>query len=122
MAPGNHESAGKRASGKTGRGSRWLRSALIQAAWAAVKVKESHFAQVYRRLVVRCGPKRVIMAVAHRLLIAVYHMLWKQEPYREPDPSGQEERRQARQVRYWRHQLEQHGYQVTLIPQAACAP
>src|SRR5262249_42500388 len=68
LCPGNHESAGKRLSGKTGQGNRWLRSALIQAAHAAVKVKESYLGTFYRRLASRQGVKKAIMAVAHKLL------------------------------------------------------
>ena len=60
LCPGNHESAGKRLSGKTGQGNRWLRSALIQAAHAAVKVKDSYLGVVYRRLVSRQGVKKTI--------------------------------------------------------------
>src|SRR3712207_4476803 len=83
VSPGNHESGGKRYTGKTGKGSRWLRSALVQAAHAAVKVKDSHLAAVYHRLKARRGKKKAIIAVAHRLLVAIYHMLKQREPYRE---------------------------------------
>lgn len=79
---GNNESAGKRYAGRTGQGNGWLRSWLVQAAHSAVMVKDTYFAQVYRRLVQRREGKKAIMAVAHRLLLVVYHMLHKHEPYR----------------------------------------
>jgi transposase len=80
VAPGNNESAGTRRSGRTGPGNHWLRSSLVQAAQAAVRVKDSYFAQVYRRLVARRGAKKAIMAVAHRILIAVYYILLRHDP------------------------------------------
>ena len=98
VCPGNNESAGKRYSGRTGHGNAWLRSGLVQAAHSAVVVKDSYFAKVYRRLRVRRGGKRALMAVAHRLLMAVYHMLLKHEPYRAPEPTAQDERRKHQLV------------------------
>ena len=116
VCPGNRESAGKRYSGATGRGSRWLRTALVQAAWAAIKVKDSHLAAVYRRLVGRRGKQKAIMAVAHRLLVAIYHMLKDRVPYREigtAPPSEQAKRKQAERMQ---RQLEHLGFTVHLEP------
>jgi len=73
VCPGNHESAGKRKSGKTTKGNRWLRSALSQSAWAASRKKNSYFQAQYRRLAGRRGKKRAIVAVAHSLLTIIYH-------------------------------------------------
>jgi transposase len=72
VSPGNNERAGKRHSGRTGPGNQWLRSGLVQAAHAAVRVKDSYVATVYRRLVARRGVKKAIMAVAHRIFIASF--------------------------------------------------
>jgi transposase len=83
LCPGNHESAGKRTSGRTGPGNRWLRSALVQAAQAAVHCRSTYFGGLYHRLVVRRGKNRAIVAVAHHLLTAIYHMLQKHEPFRD---------------------------------------
>lgn len=116
VSPGNHESGGKRYSGKTGKGSRWLRSALIQAAWAAVKVKESHLAAVYRRLAVRRGKQKAIMAVAHRLLVAIYHMLKHQEPYREIGTRPQSEPAKRKLAERMQRRIEQLGFKVNLEP------
>jgi transposase len=121
VCPGNNESAGKRYSGRTGQGNGWLRSGLVQAAHSAVMVKESYFAKVYRRLVSRRGAKKAIMAVAHRLLIAVYHMLHKQEPYRAPEPTAHDERRKHQLVHRMQQRIERLGYAVTIVPMPAHA-
>ena len=94
LCPGNHESAGKRYSGRTGSGNVWLRSGLIQAAHAAVKCKTTYLAAVYRRLAPRRGKKRAIVAVRARMLIAAYHILLHREPYRDLGSQYLDERRQ----------------------------
>ena len=75
LSPGNNESAGKRHSGKTYKGNATLKTTLIQCARAAIKKKESFLSAQYDRLVVRRGAKRAIVAVAHTMLIAIYHIL-----------------------------------------------
>ncbi len=121
VAPGNNESAGKRHSGRTGPGNHWLRSSLVQAAHAAVRVKDSYFAQVYRRLVARRGAKKAIMAVAHRILIAVYYMLLRHEPYRAPGALAIDEPRQAQALNRMVRQIAKLGYTVSLEPAIAVA-
>jgi hypothetical protein len=74
ICPGNKESAGKRLSGKTPKGSIWLRRALCQAAWAASRTKDTYLAAQYHRLIVRKGKKRTIVAVAHTMLIIAYYV------------------------------------------------
>jgi len=83
VAPGNNESAGKRYSGKTRKGNKVLRTSLVQAAHAAVRVKNTYLAAQYRRLAGRRGKKKAIGAVAHSILVMAYYMLSRQEPYRE---------------------------------------
>jgi transposase len=114
VCPGNRASAGKRYAGRTGSGNRWVRTVLIQAAHAAVKVKDSYFARVYRRLAGRRGAKRAIMAVAHRLLIAAYYMLLPQEPYREPSPAALATYRKEKVLQRLQRRMEHLGYQVRL--------
>ncbi len=75
ICPGNNESAGKRKSGKSGHGNPWLRSALVEAAWAAIRVRSSYFSALYHRLAGRRGSKRAIVAVAHAILVTIYSML-----------------------------------------------
>jgi transposase len=116
VCPGNRESGGKRYAGRTGSGNRWLRAVLIQAAHAAVKVKDSYFMRVYRRLAARRGAKRAIMAVAHRLLIAAYYMLLHHAPYREPSPPELDMCRKEKTLQRLQRRMEQLGYQVRLEP------
>jgi len=116
ICPGNRASAGKRYSGKTGRGSRWIRPLLVQLALAAKKVKGSYPALLYRRLVGRRGHKRAIIAVAHHIVKAMYHVLLHHEPYREPAATHLDqqlkERKKARACR----ELVELGYRVTIEP------
>jgi len=87
LCPGNHESAGKRKSGRTTKGNKWLRVVLVQSAWAASRSKGTHLKQLYGRLVGRRGKKRALVAVAHRLLVIIYNVLKKGQAYVEPAPA-----------------------------------
>lgn len=83
LCPGNNESAGKRKSGKTNKGNKHLKSILIQCAKAAKNDKNSFFYAQYQRLVVRRGANRATVAVAHSMLIAIYHMLKDKVPFKD---------------------------------------
>ncbi len=83
VCPGNHESAGVRKTGRTNRGNNWLRSILTQCAWAASSQKNSMLRAVYFRLSPRCGRRRTIVALGHRLLRIVYQVLSRLQPYSE---------------------------------------
>lgn len=83
LCPGNNESAGRRKSGRTRPGNGTVKSTLVQCAKAAVRVKDSFFKAQYDRLVVRRGANRATVAVAHSMIIAIYHMLKYDAPYRE---------------------------------------
>ncbi|HJW86106.1 MAG TPA: IS110 family transposase [Candidatus Brocadiaceae bacterium] len=83
MCPGNNESAGKRKSGKTPKGNRWLRRTLNQSAWAASHTKNTYLSAQYRRLASRRGKKRAIVAVGHTMLKIVYHMLKHKVSYHD---------------------------------------
>jgi transposase len=122
LSPGNNESAGKRYSGRTGHGNRWLKSALVQAAHAAVKVKDSYLRSFYYRLAGRRGAKRAIVAVAHRILTAVYHMLIRHEPFRDLGAAYLDERHKSKVVKVATQRLQRLGYRVTLEPVAVAAP
>jgi transposase len=121
LSPGNNESAGKRYSGRTGHGNRWLKSALVQAAHAAVKVKDSYLRSFYYRLAGRRGAKRAIVAVAHRILTAVYHMLNRREPFRDLGAAYLDERQKSKVVQVATQRLERLGYRVTLEAVAVAA-
>ena len=75
ICPGDNESAGKRKSGKTRKGNQTLKKTLVQSSTSAIKNKDSFFSAQYQRLVVRMGGKKAIVAVAHSMLIAIYHVL-----------------------------------------------
>ena len=75
MCPRNDESAGKRRSTRLRRGGKWLKTTLVQAAWAAIKVKGSYLQAQFHRLRARRGAKKAIIAVAASMLTAVWHML-----------------------------------------------
>jgi transposase len=83
VCPGNHESAGLRKTGQTNRGNNWLRSILTQCAWAASSQKNSMLRTTYFRLSPRCGRRRTIVALGHRLLRIIYQVLSRLQPYSE---------------------------------------
>ncbi|WP_435007631.1 IS110 family transposase [Tundrisphaera lichenicola] len=83
LASGNHESAGKRQSGRTTPGNRWLKTALVQAAWAASRARKTHLARKFSRIARSRGQKRAAIAVAHTLLVIIYHLLKEKTTYRE---------------------------------------
>src|SRR6058998_2703499 len=83
ICPGNNESAGKHKSGKTRKGNRWLRMTLIEAAAAATRTKDSALQARYRRVMRHRGHKKAVVAVAHAMLRAVYHLLAEGTTYRE---------------------------------------
>jgi transposase len=114
MSPGNNESAGKRRSSSIGHGNQSLRGALVQTAHAAVRVKESYFAALYRRVAARRGPKRAVIAVAHAILVVIYHMLKDGTAYRDMGSDYFERLDREAIVRRSIRRLENLGYQVTL--------
>lgn len=119
LAPGNHQSGGKRYSGRTRKGSRQLRTLMVQAAWSAVRVKDSYANALYHRLVGRRGKKRAIVAVARSLLVSLYHMLSKQELYEDLGADYFDNRRKEGKVERLTRQLEKLGFTVHVEPLAA---
>jgi transposase len=116
ICPGNHESAGKRKSGKTRKGSVWLRQVLIEAAHGAAHTKQTYLGALYRRMQARRGTKKALVAVAHAILVIVYHVLSRHEPYHDLGSNYFDERdKQAVQRRLVRR-LEHLGYQVQVQP------
>jgi len=116
VCPGHDETGGKRRSGKTRRGNRWLRGALTEAAWVAARQKPTYFHGQYRRLAGRRGKKRAIVAVSHSLLIAVYHVLHDHVPYRELGAAHFDRLAPTQLTRYLVKRLERLGHKVTLEP------
>jgi len=116
LAPGNHESAGKRYSGKTKPGNQALKTILSQAAWAASRTKNTYLSAQYRQLVRRRGKKRAIIAVAHSIIISAYHMLSRHQVYRDLGDNYFDERKKAAVVNRLSRRLSKLGYSVRLEP------
>jgi transposase len=114
VAPGNHESAGKQHSGKTRKGNRALRRALIEAARAGVKAKGTYLQAQYHRLRSRCGSNRAVVAVAHSILQSIYYLLMRNEPYRDLGAAHFDKLRPANTTKRLVSRLERLGYKVTL--------
>ncbi len=119
LCPGNHESAGKRLSGRTRLANRTLRQALVESARGAVRKRDSYLAAQYRRLVKRRGDKKAIVAVAHSILVIAYHVLRDGQPYRELGGDYFERLNAERLTRYHTKRLAALGYAVTLTKHAA---
>lgn len=121
VCPGNNESAGKRKSGKTRPGNPWLRAALVRAAWAASRTKGTYFHAQYNRLVARRGKKKAILAVAHALLVVVYHVLREGTNYRELGYNYFDRLNAQAKARYYIRRVEEiTGRKVNLVePDAA---
>ncbi len=116
MCPGNQESAGKRHSGKTRKGSKWLRRALVEAAHSAARTKNTYFATLYHRLAGRRGKKRALVAVGHSLLVTGYTLITRQVDYQDLGANYFDEQNKEAVKRRTVKRLEQLGFQVELKP------
>jgi transposase len=116
LCPGNHESAGKRKSGKMRDGNKWLRRTLCQAAWCATRKKDCYLASQFRRLGGRRGLKRAIIAVAHSMLVIGYHMLRTNQGYRELGANYLDHIHKESLQRYHVKRLQNLGFAVRLEP------
>jgi Transposase IS116/IS110/IS902 family len=110
VCPGNNESAGKRHSGRSRRGSKWLTGTVIEAARAAARTRDTYLGAQYRRIRARRGANRASLAVAHSLLVAVWHMLTTGETYTDPGADYYTRRDPARATRRLIAQLERLGH------------
>jgi transposase len=121
MCPGNHESAGKHLSGKTRKGSQWLRTALVEAAHAASHCKECYLSAHYHHIAVRRGKKRAAVALGHTLLVIIYHVIAENKEYEELGGDYLDQLdRQGKEKRLVR-QLEKLGFEVSLTPTSPAA-
>ena len=119
LCPGNNESAGKHKSTRTRSGNPWLTSALVEAAWSAVRAKDCYLAVRFQRIRKRRGEQRALIAIAHTLIVICWHVLADDTVYNEIGPDylagrDQPERRRKHLVA----QLEKLGYNVELAPAA----
>jgi len=116
LCPQAKISAGKRLSTKTGKGNRWLKQALIEAAHGAARSKNTYLGAYYQRLKKRMGSKKAIVALAHRILVIIYHLLKEEQSYRELGPGHADEQAAESSKRWAIRRLEQLGFAVSLTP------
>jgi transposase len=122
LAPGNHQSGGKRYSGRTTKGNASLSSAMVQAAWSASRTKDTFLKARYHRLAARRGKKRASVAVAHSMLVSIWHMLTYRQPYHELGGDYFDERKKESKVSYLVRRLEKlTGGSVSIELQSAAA-
>ena len=118
MCPGHDESGGKRLSGKTRKGSRWLRQVLVEVAQVAAKTKQTYLAAQYQRIAARRGKKRALIALGHTILVIVYTLLTRKQPYQDLGATYFDSLTQQRVERRLVQRLERLGYQVSLQPRS----
>jgi transposase len=114
ICPGNHRSAGKAKPEHIGRGNRWLRSILVEAARAASRSKNTFLAAQYHRLAGRRGDQRAVVAVAHSILVIAYHILKEGTTYQELGATYHDQRSAKAVVRRLTQRLEALGFDVHL--------
>jgi transposase len=114
LCPGSDESAGKRRSTRLRKGNLWLRTALVQAAWAATRKKDCYLHALFQRLKARHGAKKAIIAVAASMLTSIYFMLQRQEPYADLGPAHFDNRQRNQAARRLIRRLEDLGFRVEI--------
>ena len=116
VCPGNKLSAGKRLSGKMSKGNKRLRAILAEVVWTISHMKDNYLSAQYHRLVRRLGKPKAVMAVAHSVLVIIYHVLRDKEPYRDWGANYFETWDKQRLTQPSLRRLEALGYNVTLTP------
>jgi transposase len=119
LCPGHNESAGKRRSGRTRKGSAALREALTEAARAAARTRRCYLATQYRRIAARRGANRAAVAVAHSILVIAYHLLTRGTVYEDLGSNYFDERDKVATVNRAVARIQRLGYEVTVTPHAA---
>jgi transposase len=119
LCPGNKQSGGKRLSGKTTKGNPYLRAILCEVAWAISHTKDNYLSAFYHRMVRRHGKPKAIVALAHKVLVIIYHILQTKKPYTDLGVDHFDQQDRERLQRHHLHRLEQLGYTVTVTPKEA---
>lgn len=114
VCPGNNETGGKRKSGKTTKGSRWLKATLGEIAWAASRTKSTYLSAHYRRIVRRRGKPKSIVAVGHTMLVIAYHMIKHRIPYKELGADYFDKMDEKKLVSNMVKRLKRLGYDIDL--------
>ncbi|MGH3426112.1 MAG: IS110 family transposase [Mycobacteriales bacterium] len=118
ICPGTHESAGKRRSAGTGTGNNWLRTTLLESAWAASHSRGSYLGAQYRRISKRRGPKRAAIAVAHSILVIAYHILRDDVTFKDLGADYFDRMNSTKAKRYHLRRLEELGCDVSKVTAA----
>jgi len=116
LCPGNRESGGKRMTSRTRKANRYVRRAMCQAAWAAAHTKNTFLSAFYRRMVIRKGEQKAVMALAHHMILIVYNILKRVEEYVEVGGDFYDRRNRAKVISRMVARLTRLGYQVNLTP------
>jgi len=116
LCPGNNESAGKRKSGRTRRGNKWLRSILVQVSWSAARTKNTYLSALYHRLAARRGAKKAIIAVAHAILSIIHSMLRNGTTYQDLGYNYFDQLKRNSVISRAVRRIESLGYKVTMEP------
>lgn len=119
ICPGTHQSAGKRRSTGTGTGNNWLRTTLLESAWAASHARKSYLGAQYRRISKRRGPKRAAIAVAHTILVIAYHVLRDGVAFQDLGPDYFDRMNTGKQKQYHLRRLAELGCDVSQVTSAA---
>jgi transposase len=114
VSPGNKQSGGKRLSGKTTSGNPYLRGMLGEVAWAIAHTKDNYLSAFYHRIARRRGKQKAIMALSHKVLVILYHVLREKKPYTDLGADYFDKLDTTRIQRHHIQRLEQLGYTVTL--------
>ncbi|WP_268037062.1 IS110 family transposase, partial [Algoriphagus sp. PAP.12] len=116
VSPGNNESAGKKKSTRITHGNKYLKTALVEAAWAASHTKDTYLNRKHGAIAARRGTKKALIAVAHKILTALYFILKNKESYLEPDDTAYQEKRKQAQIKKSLERLRGLGVQVDFRP------
>jgi transposase len=119
ICPGHHRSAGKQRSGKTRKGNVYLKTALVTAAIGASKTRGCHLREKHRRLRARRGEMRAHVAIAHKILVAAYHILARGSDYQDLGPAYLDQIDQRHTAARLTRRLRDLGYDVQITPKAA---
>ncbi len=111
-----NESAGKRRAGRLRKGAPWLKTMLVQCAWAAVRAKKSYFRAKFHRLKARCGPQKAICAVAASILTAIYHVIARRTPFVDLGVDYFEKRHPQKKLARLLRQIKALGYKAEIQP------
>jgi transposase len=119
LCPGNNQSGGKRLSGRTRKGNVYARAVLVQVAHVVCRMPTTQYSALYRRIAARRGKKRALIAVAHAVVVTIWHLLTRAQDYQEPGPDYLIKRNPERELTLLRRRAAQLGHD--LVPQLQAA-